>query len=123
MHNILFIHSDPKIVKFYEPLLSRHFEFDSAIDGLSGLRKIRLKPPGAVVSDYHLAHLSGLALLKFIRSQGHLAAVPFIFFADHSNLESALNWGANDWIVPSSSSPEILLNKIYQHLKYGIHIH
>ena len=122
MRNILFIHPDPKLVKLYEPLLSEHFQFDSAHDGLTGLRKIRINRPKLVISEYKLPHLSGLGLLKYIRNEPDLAATPFIFFSEHDNLEQALSLAANEWVYPRHSSPELLLNKIYQHIKYGLHI-
>ncbi len=121
MHNILFIHPDVKLTRLYQPILTRHFVSDSAHDGLSGLRKIRLSKPGVVISDYHLPFLSGLALLKFVRSHHQLAMTPFIFLSDHPGVNQALGSGASDWLIPRESSPELLLNKIYQHL-HALHV-
>lgn len=118
---ILFIHPDVKLTRLYEPMLARHFAFDSAHDGLTGLRKIRLIQPRVIISDYQLPFLSGLALLRFVRRSPQLGSTPFIFFSDHHVVPDALSLGANDWINSSFSSPELLINKIYNHLKHAVY--
>ncbi|MEJ0021789.1 MAG: response regulator [Candidatus Doudnabacteria bacterium] len=125
MFNVLFAHSDPKIVDLYHPRLAVHFSVDSAHDGLTALRKLKLAKPGLVVSDYDLPLLSGLALLKFCRRQSAYASIPFIFLADIANAQQALSSGANDWLQLSSVTPDLLIGRIYGQLKlnrYGLQI-
>jgi|SRR3989344_550455 len=122
MYPLLFIHPDQKLVKIYESHLGRHFAFDSAHDGLSALRKIRLGPPHVIVSDFHLPYLSGLALLKFVRSTPFLAATPFIFLAGKGDIGQGLAFGANDWVNQMDSTPDFLLDKIAGHLKHNIRL-
>lgn len=117
MHKILIAHSDKKIIDLYQPYLSRHFNLDSATNGLAAIRKIRFHRPVAIISDYHLPLLSGLSLLKFVRAQQQLAGVPFLFLTDHEDLSEALSAGANEWIQRSSASPDLLLERIFYQLK------
>ena len=114
---ILFIHPDPKLIRLYEPHLQRYFAFDSAYDGLSGLRKIRLIKPGLVVSEVDLPKLSGLSLLKFVRSNPSYIHIPFLFLTKNQDPTQALNFGANDWLPRKSTSPSQLIDKIYYHLQ------
>lgn len=116
MHKVFFAHPDAKIVALYESYLSPHFSFDSAHDGMSALRKIKLSSPSLIVSDYELPILSGLSLLKFIRSHPEMNKIPFLFFSDHPGEGLGLSHGANDWIY-RQTTPESVLNKIYYHLK------
>lgn len=125
MKHVLFIHPDQKLFQLYQPHLSQHFFLDSAQDGLRGLRKIKTNKPHLVVSDYQLPWLSGLSLLKFVRQNRRLAGMPFIFLTDHPSAHDALSFGANDWIVKKTAHPDMLIEKIYHHLKqnhyhYGI---
>ena len=120
MYKLLFIHPDQKLIQLYRQLLAQHFLIDSAQDGLAGLRRIRFYRPEVIISDYHLPKLSGLSLLKFVRQQPHLISTPFIFLSNHPDVESALAFGANDWVPQKLASPEMLLDKIYQHLKLNV---
>jgi len=117
MIKILLAHSDPKLIDLYKPFLSRHFEVDSASQGLAALRKIQVTSPSLIVSDYHLPLLSGLTLLKFVRNHSVLGAIPFMFLTNHSNPHQALSFGANDWLAPNTTTPNLLVEKIYHQLK------
>jgi DNA-binding response OmpR family regulator len=116
MFKILFVNPDEKFVQIYTRPLHQHFLLDSAHDGLSALRKFKINPPSLVVSEYHLPHLSGLGLLRFLRTQTKPNATPFIFLTDYHDRSEALGLGASDWIPLNSSSPDLLIEKIYHHL-------
>jgi CheY-like chemotaxis protein len=117
MHRILFIHPDSKLTEIYHPRLATHFLLDSAHEGLSGLRKIKINRPDVIISDYNLPLLSGPALLKYIRGHNQFSVLPFIFLTSHPDAHDALGLGASDWLDQKSTTPEILIGKIYQQLK------
>lgn len=117
MTKILFAHPDEKLVQLYQPHLSQYFSFDSAFDGLTALRKIRLNRPELVISGAALPQLSGLALLRFIRTDQNFQHVPFLFLADDLDAAQALSLGANAWLSRTDTSPAELLDKIYYYLK------
>ena len=119
MHKILFVHSDPKLVQIYVPHLRRHFQIDSAHDGLSALRKLRHFQPSAVVSGYDLPRLSGLSLLRAVRSHPRLAPIPFLFLSG-SIEPHALGEGASEWLRSADMTPDLMTEKIYNHLKLCI---
>lgn len=114
---VLFVHSDQKLSEIYLRHLRPHFQIDSAFDGLSALRKLKLTDPRIVVSDYNLPLVSGINLLQYMRSTPRFAITPFLFFSDHDDAASALSFGANDWIDFRLSHPDYLLDRIYHHLK------
>jgi CheY-like chemotaxis protein len=122
MHQLLFIHPDPKLVKIYERHLGAHFTFDSAHNGLSGLRKIRSSQPSVIVSDFHLPYLSGLSLLKFVRQHPSMGSTPFIFLAPKGDVGQALEFGASDWVHLADASPDLLLEKSFAHLKDNLRL-
>jgi len=121
MISLLFIHPDKKLSKIYGSHLRNHFAFDSAYDGLSGIRKIRQIKPNIIVSEYHLPMLSGSAVLKFVRSHPELHHIPFLFLTDHLDPSQGLSLGANDWLPYSSTFPHLLAEKIYYHIKLNPH--
>ncbi len=122
MYQMLFVHPDQKLVKLYERQLQDHFIFDSAHDGLSALRKIRLTQPKVIISSYHLPRLSGSGLLKFVRSHPQMSPVPFIFLTDTGDISAALAAGASEWIQQSEATPEILASRAWNHLKLNLHL-
>ncbi len=123
MIKVFFAHPDAKLVQLYQPHLSRYFAFDSAHDGLTALRKIRLTLPNVIISDYALPQLSGLGLLKFVRAERSLSHTPFLFLADSGDMAEALSFGANEFLIRRSAPPSELIDKIYYHIKHGIQIH
>ncbi len=122
MYQILFVHQDPKLRQIYEPHLASHFSLDSASDGMSALRKIKRNLPDAVVSDYSLPIISGVSLLRFIRSQNELSHLPFIFLTAYPEIDNGLNLGANDWISLHEATPSVLIDRIYNQLKLNRYV-
>jgi DNA-binding response OmpR family regulator len=118
---ILFIHADPVLSRMYQTHFSPHFAFDSATDGLTGLRKIRANKPKAIISDYNLPKLSGLAVLKFVRSHPELHATPFIFLTNHHDVQSALGHGASGWFNQLDTLPEEVLEHALKTLRTQYH--
>lgn len=117
MHKLLFIHPDPKLTGLYKTHLSNYFSFDSAFDGLQGLRSIKTGTPDIVVSDYHLDQISGAGLLQFIRQNSKTSRTPFIFLSRTRPNQHALGLGANEWLVIAEINPKILVGKCFEHLK------
>ena len=117
MLKIFFAHPDLKITSLYQDYLTQNFMVDSAHDGLSAIRQIRLIRPDIIVSDYALPLLSGLGVLKYVRGNASLSPVPFIFLTDHPDASLALSFGANDWLERGRTSPAQLTDRIIYHLK------
>jgi CheY-like chemotaxis protein len=115
MPHILFIHPDHKLIGIYQRHLGSHFTIDSAHDGLSGLRKIKYSKPRMIISENELRFLSGLALLKFVRSHPVMHRTPFIFLTNSIMPDEALGLGANAWLNQQEHGPEQLFQHLYLH--------
>ncbi len=75
---------------------------DDAGDGSQALQKLREKPYGLVISDWNMEPMTGLQLLREVRSDKKLAAVPFIMITAESkteNVVAAKEAGVNNYIV------------------------
>lgn len=55
---------------------------DEASDGTTALAKMRSKDYGLVISDTHMAPMSGLELLQHVRADERTRATPFLMIAD-----------------------------------------
>ena len=75
---------------------------DEATDGSMALAKMRDKPYGLVISDWNMEPMTGLQLLKEVRSDARLKSTPFIMVTAESkteNVVSAKQAGVNNYIV------------------------
>lgn len=117
MHKVLLIQPDVKLADVIRPYLVKHFALDSAHDGISGFRKLKMTNPHVIVSDYELPYLSGLALLKFVRNTESFSSTPFMFFTKHNDVTKALGGGATAWLDATETTPDVLIEKIHYYLK------
>lgn len=58
----------------------RRFTCSSALGGLAGLAKARLEKPDAILTDYRMANMDGLQMMKSILAIPNLHATRFLFF-------------------------------------------
>ncbi len=75
---------------------------DEAIDGSSALTKLRDKNFGLVISDWNMEPMSGLQLLKEVRTDVKLKEIPFIMITAESkseNVIAAKEAGVSNYIV------------------------
>jgi two-component system chemotaxis response regulator CheY len=75
---------------------------DEAIDGSSALTKLREKDCALVISDWNMEPMSGLQLLKEVRSDVKLKELPFIMITAESkseNVIAAKEAGVSNYIV------------------------
>ena len=85
--------------------LLRQLEFtnvDEATDGSAALAKLREKSYGLVISDWNMQPMTGLELLKAVRSDPKLKDIPFIMVTAESKTENVLaakEAGVSNYIV------------------------
>ena len=75
---------------------------DEAADGATALAKMQIKKYGLVISDWNMEPMTGLQLLKEVRSDIKLKSVPFIMVTAESkteNVVAAKQAGVNNYIV------------------------
>ncbi|MBM3557548.1 MAG: response regulator [Alphaproteobacteria bacterium] len=75
---------------------------DEASDGTAALAKARAKRYGLIISDWNMHPMTGLQLLKEIRSDENLKTTPFIMITAESKTENVIaakQAGVNNYIV------------------------
>lgn len=75
---------------------------EEAIDGTDALNKIRGNTPGMIISDWNMEPMTGLDLLKQVRADEKLKAIPFIMITAESKVENvvaAKQAGVSNYIV------------------------
>ena len=97
--------------------LLKQLEFDNveeATDGQEALAKLRAGNFGLVISDWNMAPMTGLDLLKEVRADARLRDIPFIMITAESkteNVVAAKQAGVSNYIVKPFNA-ETLRDKI-----------
>ncbi|MBC8945310.1 MULTISPECIES: chemotaxis response regulator CheY [Xenorhabdus] len=94
---------------------------DEALDGAEALAKLRTAEFDFVISDWNMPNIDGLELLKTIRSDEKLAALPVLMVtaeAKKENIIAAAQAGASGYVVKPFTAAilEEKLNKIFEKL-------
>ncbi len=75
---------------------------DEAADGATALQKLRQKDYLLIISDWNMEPMTGLQLLKEVRTDNKLKAIPFIMITAESkteNVVAAKEAGVSNYIV------------------------
>src|SRR5262249_22969323 len=78
-----------------------------AIDGTDALKKMKEKKIDFIISDWHMEPMTGLDLLKQVRSDPQLKAIPFLMVTAESkpeNIIAAKNAGVSNYIIKPFSA-------------------
>ena len=87
---------------------------DEATDGSMALAKLKEKSYGLIISDWNMQPMTGLDLLKSVRSDASLKDTPFIMVTAESKTENVIaakEAGVNNYIVKPFNA-ETLKGKI-----------
>ena len=87
---------------------------DDATDGAQALQKLREKEYGLVISDWNMEPMTGLELVREVRSDKKLKGLPFIMVTAESkteNVVAAKEAGVSNYIVKPFNA-ETLKQKI-----------
>ena len=92
-----------------------------AEDGVDALNKLQAGGFGFVISDWNMPNMDGLDLLKTIRGDGAMAALPVLMVtaeAKKENIIAAAQAGASGYVVKpfTAATLEEKLNKIFEKL-------
>jgi two-component system chemotaxis response regulator CheY len=102
--SIFLVDDYKKMVRIIRNLLRQlGFEnIDEAADGSAALQKLRQKKFGLVISDWNMEPMTGLQLLRELRADEKLRALPFIRVTADSKTENVIaakEAGVSNYIV------------------------
>ncbi|MGA7122515.1 MAG: ATP-binding protein, partial [Polyangiaceae bacterium] len=93
-------------------LLGEHWEVEAVGDGSLALASIRRCPPDLILSDVMMPGLDGFGLLRAVRGDAALAAIPFVLLSARAGEEATaegLSQGADDYIVKPFTARALLV--------------
>jgi two-component system chemotaxis response regulator CheY len=90
-----------------------------AEDGMAALKVLKSQPVDFIISDWNMPNMSGLELLKAVRSDDELKALPFLMVTAEAlkdNVVAAVKAGVSNYIVKPFTA-EVLNEKIEKIVK------
>jgi DNA-binding response OmpR family regulator len=109
---ILIVEDEPNIAESLSFILRRaHFDVDTVADGAEALSRVRRQSFSAVVLDIMLPGLNGFDVLRAIRSDNALAALPVIVLTakgQANDRKTAESIGASAFITKPFSNAEVV---------------
>lgn len=97
---------------------------DEAEDGVEALNKLRAGAFQFVISDWNMPNMTGIDLLKQIRSDANLKSLPVLMVtaeAKKENIITAAQAGASGYVVKPFTAVTLdeKLNKIFKNMEKG----
>jgi len=116
MKTILYIEDNAVIVQIYRTALLREgFQVEVAEDGLTAARMLSKAKPDLVLLDIMLPTLTGVDVIKYIRSTPALKSTPVIILSDASKADLAMEAiasGVDRVFLKSQCTPAMLIGAI-----------
>src|SRR5277367_657573 len=114
MKKILIIEDDQIVANVYRNKLAvEGYQAESAADGETGLKLMRTFQPDVVVLDLMLPKMSGIEVIKQIRSEADFAKLPIIIFSNTyltNMIQEAWKAGATKCISKANCSPKEVID-------------
>jgi len=115
---VLYVDDEPGLLELVRTYLegSGGFSVDTVRSAPAALAVLRGRTYDAIVSDFQMPEMDGMAFLQSVRASG--TTVPFIFFTGRSSEEvaiDAINNGA-DFYLRKGSEPEALFAELKQRI-------
>ena len=118
---ILFVDDSRLVQEIYRQRLTQErFRVLVAGGGLEALRILSRETPDLILLDLLMPDVDGYRILEVVKREPRLSAVPVIIFSGKSQgteLQKALDLGARDYIIKSTTPP----NEVVQHIRRILH--
>ena len=112
MNSILIIDDDIGSRLYAEKILTvEGFEVRTASSGESGISQLREKKPDLVLCDIMMPGMDGFSVLEFLKSDGSIADIPFIFVTAMSGRDDqrrGMCEGADDYLTKPFTAEELV---------------
>jgi DNA-binding response OmpR family regulator len=116
MKKVLIIEDDQIVSNVYRNKLAvEGYRAETAPDGETGLKTMRTFKPDTIILDLMLPKMSGIDVIKQIRSEEEFAKVPVIVFSNTyltNMIQEAWKAGATKCISKSNCSPKEVLDLV-----------
>jgi signal transduction histidine kinase len=108
---VLVVEDNTDMRSYLQHLLQPYYQVALARDGVEGLAQVQALRPDAVLTDLMMPRLSGQDLVRAIRDNSDLRAIPIIVLTARAGIEAhleSLETGADDYLTKPFDEDELL---------------
>jgi len=113
---ILLVEDDQLMIDLYQKALTLEgFDFDSATNGVEGLKKAKSETPDLILLDLMMPEMNGLDTLEELKKNSKTKHTPVIVLTNlvgTHHLDKAMELGAAKYIVKSEQEPKEIISLI-----------
>ena len=121
MKNILIVDDTEFYRKVYmTKLLAGGYLTRVATNGVEALKAMMMQKPDVILLDLVMPEMDGFKVLQAVRASPALHKIPVIVFSSKGapeEIQKALQAGANDYLIKSTTTPNKVVEKIEAYLK------
>jgi len=121
MAKILIVEDDKFLRELItQKLTTEGYEVSEAIDGESGIKKVKEEKPNMILLDLILPGIDGFEVLSQIKEDPVLAQIPVVILSNlgqREDIEKGLKLGAQDYMVKAHFTPGEIIEKVKSVLK------
>ena len=119
--NVLIVDDTEFYRKVYmTKLLSAGYLTRVATNGIEALKAMMTQKPDLILLDLVMPEMDGFKVLQAVRASPALNKIPVIVFSSKGaaeEIQKALQAGANDFLIKSTTTPNKVIEKIESYLK------
>mgnify|MGYP001586913111 CR=1 FL=1 len=121
MGKILIIEDDPFLLKLYKEILSdTGLEVEEALDGETGLRKVKDSKPDLILLDIMLPKMNGLDVLEKLKEGQSTREIPVVIItnlASEEDKKRAMDLGAISYMIKTEYEPDQVVALVKEIIK------
>ncbi len=110
-YKILIIEDDFDVSDYLTDFLQKHFDIETAIDGLDGLKKCSLINPQLIICDAMMPNMNGYEVIKRIKSDFETCHIPIVMLTAYAAPQQQIKGiesGADSYITKPFDSNYLL---------------
>lgn len=115
MANIVIVEDDVNLANIYKEKLTRGGHSVTMIPDVDAAKKILSDKPNLVLLDILMPHVSGLDVLKEVKSNPAGATIPVLLLtnvAEDATIAKGLEYGAYGYLLKSETTPDQVLSRV-----------
>lgn len=115
MAKVLIVEDDVNLANIYREKLTKGGHQAKVVSDVDAVKEISTGKPDLVLLDILMPHVSGLDILKKVRSESSLTSIPILLLtnvAEDTTIAKGLELGAYGYLLKSETTPEQVLSRV-----------
>lgn len=115
MAKIIIVEDDINLANIYKEKLTKGGHSARVVSDMDAVREIIAAKPSLVLCDILMPHVSGLDILKDVKTDPKGASIPILLLtnvAEDTTIAKGLELGAYGYLLKSETTPEQVLSRV-----------